>query len=60
MNADAGEGVEMVRALQKLDKGINEKLREENEPMLLDGIKLDMDQIEEENENVWPLFDIMK
>lgn len=58
MNADAGEGVEMVRALQKLDKGINEKLREEHEPMLLDGIKLDVDQNEEENQEVILLFEI--
>jgi len=56
LNADAGEGVEMVRALQKLDKGINEKLREENEPMLLDGIKLDMDEVPEEEENVKIFF----
>lgn len=52
MNEDAGEGVEMVRKLQDLEKGLNERLEEEEEPMLLDGIKLGVDENEEESVDV--------
>ena len=56
MNDDTGEGVEMVRRLQDLEKGLNEKLQEEEEPMLLDGIKLGMDEQEEESVDVKEIF----
>jgi len=38
----------MVRRLQDMEKGINERLEEEEEPMLLDGIKLGLDDEKEE------------
>lgn len=39
----------MVRKLQELEKGINEKLNEETEAFLLDGIKMDVGTDEEES-----------
>jgi hypothetical protein len=41
----------MVRRLQDMEKGINERLEEEEEPMLLEGIKLDINEEEEEKIN---------
>lgn len=58
MNEDTGEGVEMVRKLQDLEKGLNEKFQEEEEPMLLDGIKLGMDEEEDESIDVKNLLEI--
>lgn len=51
LNADGGEGVDMVRTLQKLDKGLDERFEDIEEPELLEGIKLGADEDEEEDED---------
>ena len=54
LNEDTTEGVQMVRKLQELDKGINERLEEQDEPELLEGIKLDVeDEQEAAAQSVW-------
>lgn len=42
----------MVRKLQELDRGINEKLQDESEAFLLDGIRMDVEDKNEQEADV--------
>jgi ribosome biogenesis protein BMS1 len=62
INEDAGEGIEMVRKMQDMKRGIDEILADEEEPELLAGIKLDDsdDEKEEKKEDKEDLFEQRK